>query len=94
MEIPELAAVKGRPVRDTRAIRSSVSCTSDPELGETLSQFINAYQLSSLATGAKATPFVPIAPNACIILAAAPDLAPTGSLHLSLDEGVTLSFDM
>ncbi|PAL24237.1 TonB-dependent receptor [Sphingopyxis sp. GW247-27LB] len=73
-------------VRYTRAKRSSVSCTSDPGLGETLSQFINAYQLSSMATGAKTTPFVPIAPNACIILAPPPDLSPTGPLHLSLDE--------
>lgn len=73
-------------IRYTGAKRSSVSCTSDPESPDYLSQFINAYQLASLGSGAKTTPFVPIAPNACIILTPPPELSPTGPLNLSLDE--------
>lgn len=73
-------------IRYTRAKRSSISCTSGPESTDYLSQFINAYQLISLATGAKTTPFVPITPNACIILTPPPSLTPTGPLNLSLDE--------
>lgn len=73
-------------IRYTQSDRKATSCTSDPLPGETLSAFVNDFQIANILAGIKTSPFVPIAPNACIALTDTPDYTPVGLQHLKLNE--------